>query len=72
MLLAAEAAANTIKKFDPFDIMMLLFTIVILIGLFRLLAGGPKKNKFAIGFAVLSAAVFLFADYVMIFKVWLA
>ncbi|RAP73907.1 hypothetical protein [Paenibacillus montanisoli] len=68
----AENATATISKFDPFDIMMLLFTIVIFIGLVRLLMARPKKNMFAIGFATVAFLVFLFANYVMIFKVWLS
>jgi hypothetical protein len=68
----AEAATSTLAKFDPMDIMMLLFTVVIFIGWVRLLTARPKKNVFAIGFATVSLAVFLFANYVMIFKVWLA
>ncbi|WP_274654123.1 hypothetical protein [Paenibacillus humicola] len=69
---AAAPAAAPISKFDPFDIVMLLFTILIFIGWVRLLMARPKKNKFAIGFATLALAVFLFANYVMIFKVWLS
>ncbi len=68
----AEAATSTLAKFDPMDILMLLFTVVIFIGWVRLLMARPKKNVFAIGFATVSLAVFLFANYVMIFKVWLA
>ena len=73
MFLAEEAveAVEAGRPFEPFDIMMLLFTIVIFIGLVRLLKARPKKNFFAIGFAALSLAVFLFANYVMVFKVWL-
>ncbi|MBP3966798.1 hypothetical protein [Paenibacillus lignilyticus] len=67
----AENATATISKFDPMDIMMLLFTIVIFIGWVRLLMARPKKNVFAIGFTTVSLLVFLFANYVMIFKVWL-
>ncbi|SDX29352.1 hypothetical protein [Paenibacillus sp. CF384] len=69
MFLAEKVA--TIAKFDPMDIMMLLFTIVIFIGWVRLLMARPKKNVFAIGFATVSLLVFAFANYVMIFKVWL-
>ncbi|MFC4102052.1 hypothetical protein [Paenibacillus xanthanilyticus] len=61
---AAEAATST-SLFDPYDIVMLLFTIVILIGLFRLVKQ-RNKNYFAIGFTLLAAGVFLFSDYVMI------
>lgn len=67
----AEQAANTLTKFDPMDIMMLLFTIVIFIGWIRLIMARPKKNVFAIGFTTVALAVFLFANYVMIFKVWM-
>jgi len=69
MFLAAEEAAKS--AFEPFDIMMLLFTIVIFIGWVRLLMARPKKNIFAIGFTTVSLGVFLFANYIMIFKVWL-
>lgn len=65
----AETASTALAKFDPMDIMMLLFTIVIFIGLIRLLRG-PKKNLFAIGFTAVSLLIFAFANYVMIFKVW--
>jgi len=71
MFLAAEEAATAASTFEPFDIMMLLFTIVIFIGWVRLLMARPKKNIFAIGFATVSLGVFLFANYIMIFKVWL-
>ncbi|WP_296976870.1 DUF2759 family protein [Thermobacillus sp. ZCTH02-B1] len=70
MLLLAEESA-TASSFDPFDIMMLLFTIVIAIGFVRLLMERPRKNYFAIGFAAVSLAVFLFIDYVMIFEIWM-
>jgi hypothetical protein len=70
MWLLAEESASA-SSFDPFDIIMLLFTIVIAIGLIRLLMERPRKNYFAIGFALVSLAVFLFIDYVMIFEVWL-
>ena len=71
MFLAEAAAATaTISKFDPFDIVMLLFTILIFIGWVRLLMARPKKNVFAIGFTTVALAVFLFANYVMVFKVW--
>ncbi|REE84536.1 hypothetical protein A8990_11471 [Paenibacillus taihuensis] len=71
-MLLAEQAANTLSKFDPMDIMMLLFTIVIFIGWVRLIMARPKKNVFAIGFTTVALAVFLFANYVMIFKVWIS
>lgn len=72
MFLAEEAAQAAATKFEPFDIMMLLFTLVIFIGLVRLLTARPKKNIFAIGFTAVAFLVFAFANYVMIFKVWLS
>mgnify|MGYP001235056572 CR=1 FL=1 len=48
-----------------FDILLLLFTITIAWGLVRLLRA-EKKNKFAIGFSLISLAVFLFVDYLMV------
>ncbi|QHW32633.1 hypothetical protein GZH47_18630 [Paenibacillus rhizovicinus] len=68
----AETASTGLAKFDPMDIMMLLFTIVIFIGWIRLLTAKPKKDLFAIGFTTVSLLVFLFANYVMIFKVWIS
>jgi hypothetical protein len=70
-LAEAAAAASGVKKFDPFDIVMLLFTILIFIGWVRLLMARPKKNLFAIGFTTVALGVFLFANYVMIFEIWL-
>ncbi|MFC6334852.1 hypothetical protein ACFP56_19660 [Paenibacillus septentrionalis] len=67
----AEVAEEA-SKIDPFDWFMLAFTVIIAIGFFRLVTAKPKKNLFAIGFAGVSLLVFLFIDYVMIFKVWLA
>ncbi|MBM7566433.1 hypothetical protein [Paenibacillus sacheonensis] len=68
----AENASTALAKFDPMDIMMLLFTIVIFIGWIRLIMARPKKNVFAIGFTTVALLVFLFANYVMIFKVWMS
>lgn len=72
MFLAAEEAAAATSSFDPFDIMMLLITVVIFIGFVRLLMARPRKNLFAIGFTGVSLALFLVIDYIMIFEVWLA
>jgi len=66
MLTAAEAASGS--TFTYFDIFMLAITLVILIGLVRLVIN-PRKNYFAIGFAFVSFAVFVFMDVVMI-KGW--
>jgi hypothetical protein len=70
MYLAAAAATATTSNFNTFDIFMLLFTIVIAIGLVRLV-GQHKKNIFAIGWSAVCLLVFLVIDYIMIFKVWM-
>ncbi|GAB2719546.1 DUF2759 family protein [Paenibacillus thermoaerophilus] len=64
MYLAEEAAAE-VSRVQAFDFIMLAFTIVIAIGVFRLLKA-PQKNIFAIGFGIVSLAVFLFIDVLMI------
>ncbi|MEF2968138.1 DUF2759 family protein [Paenibacillus sp. M1] len=64
MLLAAAGEVST--TFNGFDIFMILFTIVILIGVIRLLKERPKKNLFAIGFGIFSLLVFLASDAAMI------
>ncbi|MFC6648281.1 hypothetical protein ACFTAO_43005 [Paenibacillus rhizoplanae] len=64
-MLLAEAAAQEPSKFHTFDAFMIVFTILILIGVVRLLRA-PQKNKFAIGFGVVSLLVFVVSDYAMI------
>ena len=73
MYLAADAAAAAAKtsNFNIFDIFMLLFTVIIAVGLIRLVSQ-QKKNIFAIGWGAVCLLVFLFVDYIMIFKVWLS
>ncbi|MFD1953983.1 hypothetical protein ACFSL6_07240 [Paenibacillus thailandensis] len=71
MFLAEEAAAST-STVNTFDYFMLLFTVLIFIGLIRLLRVKPNKNYFAIGWTTLSLLVFLVIDYIMIFKIWMA
>jgi hypothetical protein len=61
----AEGAAAPVSTFSGFDPFVILFTIVIAIGLIRLL-GASRKNPFAIGFALVSLAVFLTMDVVMV------
>lgn len=58
-------AEATNGSFTGFDIFMILFTIIIAAGFVRLVLQ-PQKNKFAIGFAAVCLAVFLFADYLMV------
>ena len=67
MLFAAveEGAKQGFLTTYGFDILLLLFTIAIFWGLVRLLKA-EKKNKFAIGFSIISLAVFLFVDYLMV------
>ncbi|MHA6532768.1 hypothetical protein [Paenibacillus sp. BAC0078] len=69
-MLLAEAAVQEPSKFHTFDVFMILFTILILIGLFRLLKA-PQKNKFAIAFGVVSLLVFAVSDYAMVMH-WLS
>ncbi|WP_127532117.1 hypothetical protein [Paenibacillus kobensis] len=72
MYLAEEAAkAASSSNINTFDWFMLAFTVLIAIGLVRLLMARPKKNVFAIGFATVSLLVFLFSDYVMITESWM-
>lgn len=59
------AAAETVSKFKTFDIFMILFTILIFIGVVRLLTA-RQKNKFAIAFGIVSLLVFLYSDYAMV------
>jgi hypothetical protein len=58
----AEAA---VSKFAGFDVFMIVFTVLILIGLIRLLRVKPL-NKFAVGFAGVSLLVFVTADILMV------
>jgi hypothetical protein len=64
----AQEAAKTIN-FTGFDIFVILFTLIIGIGLFRLLKQ-PVKNPFAIGFAAVCFIVFLLMDVLMVMN-WL-
>ncbi|MDA5106977.1 MULTISPECIES: DUF2759 family protein [Brevibacillus] len=51
-------------KITLFDILMFVFTFFIALGVFRSM---KAKNKFAVGFGLLSLAVFLFADGLIIY-----
>lgn len=62
----AEQTTEAASSFQMFDIFMVLFTILIAIGLVRLLLQRPRKNKFAIGFAVVALIIFLVADFKMV------
>lgn len=63
MFLAETESTST---FTPFDVFMIIFTVIIAAGLIRLLMQRPRKNLLAIGFAAVSLLVFLAADYKMI------
>ncbi|MGG1312965.1 MULTISPECIES: hypothetical protein [Cohnella] len=63
---AANAAEESASLFTPFDIFMVIFTLLIVIGLVRLLMEKPKKNLFAIGFTIVALIVFLIADAKMV------
>lgn len=62
MFLAEEASKSSFTMFDPF---ILIFTVLIAIGLVRLMMA-TKKNKLAIGFAGVSLIVFIAMDFIMI------
>jgi hypothetical protein len=59
-------AAEPSSTFTTFDIFMVIFTILIAVGLIRLLMQRPRKNMFAIGFATVALLVFLIADFKMV------
>ncbi|MGN7761983.1 MULTISPECIES: hypothetical protein [Paenibacillus] len=69
-MLLAEAAAQGPSKFHTFDVFMILFTVLIFIGVIRLLRA-PQKNKFAIAFGVVSLLVFVVSDYAMVMN-WIS
>jgi hypothetical protein len=64
MLFAAEQAAAP-STYTSFDLYVLVFTVVIVIGFIRLLMA-KKKNPFAIGFTLVALATFGIMDVVMI------
>ncbi|MFC4303378.1 hypothetical protein [Cohnella boryungensis] len=66
MFLAEAATAAVESTYEHFDIFMVIFTVLIGIGLVRLLMQRPRKNMLAIGFAAVSLLVFVVADYKMI------
>ena len=65
----AEEAAHSAGTFAAFDIFMIVFTLVIAIGVFRL-AKSKERNKFALGFGTVCLLVFLAADFLM-FLSWI-
>lgn len=65
----AEAAA-TASKFEPFDIVMVVTTILLVLALGKLVKQSVK-NKFAIAFTAVSLVIFLIADVAMVKTSWL-
>ncbi|PDO11159.1 MAG: hypothetical protein BLM47_03905 [Candidatus Reconcilbacillus cellulovorans] len=63
MLLAQTA--SQVSRFHTFDIFVVLFTIVILIGVIRQFRAKPK-NRLAIVFGLICLAVFLWLDVLMV------
>ena len=66
MFLADQAAEAATSTYTPFDIFMIVFTVLLIIGLIRLALQRPRKNLFAIGFTTVALIVFLIADWKMI------
>jgi len=64
MLLADDTTSSSL--FTPFDVFMIVFTVLIVIGLARLLMVRSKKNWFAVGYSTLALIVFLIADVKMV------
>ena len=70
MFLAEEVAnQSTAGTFAAFDIFMIVFTLIIAWGLFRLVKA-KERNKFALGFTTVCLLVFLAADGLM-FLSWI-
>lgn len=63
MFLAAATAAQSSFNFDPFDIFMIVFTVLIFMAL---LNAKKHNNKFAMGFSAVALLVFLFTDLIMV------
>ncbi|NDI36478.1 hypothetical protein [Chengkuizengella sediminis] len=64
----AEEAVEKVGQFSYFDLIMILFSVVIAIGFVRLVLA-REKNLFAIGFALVCLGVFVFMD-VLIVLAW--
>ncbi|QJD85150.1 hypothetical protein [Cohnella herbarum] len=66
MFLAENVTEVVESTYSHFDIFMIVFTILIAIGLVRLLMQRPRKNMLAIGFSTVALLIFLAADYKMV------
>jgi hypothetical protein len=65
MNLAEVAAVEVTTRFFAFDIFMVLFTLIIAYGMYRLIKA-PQKNILALGFGGVCLLVFLVADVLMV------
>ncbi len=66
MFLVETATEAVVSTYEHFDIFMVIFTVLIAIGLLRLLMQRPRKNVLAIGFSAVALLVFLAADVKMV------
>ncbi|NBI31266.1 hypothetical protein [Chengkuizengella marina] len=64
----AEEAVEKVGQFSYFDLVMILFSVIIAIGFVRLILA-KDKNLFAIGFAFVCLVIFAFMD-VLIVLAW--
>ena len=65
MLLAEEVVEESTKSFATFDVFMIVFTILIAAGVYRI-AKAEKRNMFALGFATICLLTFLAIDFLMV------
>ncbi|MDP5275927.1 hypothetical protein [Chengkuizengella axinellae] len=68
MFLAEEVVENA-GQFAYFDLIMILFSVIVAIGFVRLVLA-RDKNIFAIGFTSVCLVIFLFTDYLIV-RAWL-
>nr|WP_239615921.1 hypothetical protein [Cohnella mopanensis] len=66
MFLAETATKAVESTYSHFDIFMIVFTVLIGIGLVRLLLQRPRKNMLAIGFSTVALLIFVAADFKMV------
>lgn len=65
MYLAEEVTNESTATFAIFDIFMIIFTVLIAIGMYRLLKA-EKRNLFALGFTAVCLLTFLAVDFLMV------
>ncbi|MFS1514744.1 hypothetical protein VQL36_20380 [Chengkuizengella sp. SCS-71B] len=61
----AEEAVEKVGQFSYFDLIMILFSVIIAIGFVRLVLA-KEKNLFAIGFALVCLGVFVIMDVLIV------